>query len=90
MVLVAIAGIVLHFVGKQFQEAPPNDAATAQRSAFDMRAMDTNQDGYLAREEVSGTPQLLEEFVRADTNQDNRLSSQEVADYRAKQGLPPN
>jgi Ca2+-binding EF-hand superfamily protein len=54
----------------------------AQKAQERFTAADTNQDGYLSREEAqSGMPRLAEHFDEIDTDHDGRLSKAEILAY---------
>ncbi|HEY9131848.1 MAG TPA: EF-hand domain-containing protein [Dyella sp.] len=54
----------------------------AQKAQERFTSADTNQDGYLSRDEAQrGMPRLAEHFDEIDTDRDGRLSKAEILAY---------
>lgn len=64
-----------------FAQAPATPAPAA-RAANSLKALDTNRDGQLSREEVKGHPRLEKAFDAIDTNKDGQLSREELKAFR--------
>lgn len=89
-------GGVLWAAGAMAQTYPPktpqptkdNSATTMYHGSGDASfdALDSNQDGFLSKEEVMGNPSMAQNFARLDTNGDGKISLDEwqAMGHRAK------
>jgi hypothetical protein len=59
-------------------QLPPHASEGERLAARQFQWLDTDNDGYLSREEVAVFPRLAEAFDRADTNGDRRVSFEEL------------
>lgn len=59
--------------------APTQGARTAGQA---MKALDTNNDKLISRDEAKGKPRLTKNFDAIDTNKDGVLSASEMKAYR--------
>ncbi|MGY0504478.1 EF-hand domain-containing protein [Luteimonas sp. e5] len=71
--LAAVAGIAI---------AAPQAAQTDAGTPRPMLRADTNNDGFIDRNEAAGHPMLLQRFDQLDANKDGRLSADELRAMR--------
>lgn len=83
-VLVLASGIAFSALA-QAPAAPATPAAPAQGARTPgkgLKALDTNNDKLLSRDEVKSRPMLTKNFDAIDTNKDGQLSRDEMKAYR--------
>jgi len=63
--------------------APNADTSTTavHRTTSKFKKLDTNNDGFISREEAASRPGLTKNFDTIDTNKDGKLSIEEVTAY---------
>ena len=66
----------------QTPPAPVAPASGARTPGKGLKALDTNKDKMLSRDEVKGRPQLTKNFDAIDANKDGQLSREELKAYR--------
>jgi hypothetical protein len=66
----------------QTPAAPATPASGAHQHGKGMKALDTNNDKMISREEAKGKPHLTKNFDAMDTNKDGQLSRDEIKAYR--------
>lgn len=62
--------------------APATPASGARTKDQGMKALDTNKDKMISRDEAKGRPRLAKNFDAIDTNKDGQLSRDELKAYR--------
>lgn len=62
--------------------APATAASGARGQGKAMKAIDTNQDKQISRDEAKGKPKLEKHFDAIDANKDGQLSRAEMKAYR--------
>lgn len=60
----------------------PSTAASTPRAGTGMKALDTNNDKMISRDEAKRKPRLTKNFDAIDTNKDGQLSRDEIKAYR--------
>ena len=66
----------------QSPAAPPAPAQGERPLGKAMRALDTNNDNMISRDEAKAKPRLTKNFDAIDTNKDGQLSQSEIKAYR--------
>jgi hypothetical protein len=66
----------------QTPPAPSAPASSARTPGKGLKALDTNKDKMLSRDEVKGRPHLTKNFDAIDANKDGQLSRDEMKAYR--------
>ena len=62
--------------------APAASTQSARTPGKGLKALDTNNDKMISRDEAKGRPQLTKNFDAIDTNKDGQLSREELKAYR--------
>ena len=62
--------------------APAAGAPSLRTPGKGIKALDTNKDGQISRDEAKGRPRLSKNFDAIDTNKDGQLSRDELKAYR--------
>ena len=71
----------------QTPPAPASPASGARAPGKGLKALDTNNDKMISRDEAKGRPKLTKNFDAIDTNKDGQLTRDELKAYRkAHQG----
>ena len=65
--------------------APVTPASGARPHGQGMKALDTNKDKMISRDEAKAKPRLAKNFDAIDTNKDGELSREEMKAYRKAQ-----
>ena len=66
----------------QAPAAPGTPASGARLHGNGLKALDTNNDKMISRDEAKGRPHLTKNFDAIDTNKDGQLSRPELKAYR--------
>ena len=66
----------------QAPAAPAATASGARAPGKGLKALDTNQDKMISRDEAKGRPHLTKNFDAIDTNKDGQLTRAELKAYR--------
>jgi hypothetical protein len=66
----------------QTATAPDTPASGARTPSKSMKALDTNNDKMISREEAKSRPHLTKNFDAIDTNKDGQLTRAETKAYR--------
>ena len=66
----------------QTPPAPGTPASGARTPGKALKALDTNKDKMISRDEAKGKPHLTKNFDAIDTNKDGQLSRDEMKAYR--------
>ena len=80
--VLVLASATAFSVLAQTPAAPNAPASGARTPGKGMKALDTNSDNMISREEAKGRPHLSKNFDAIDTNKDGQLTRAEMKAYR--------